>query len=228
MIFLLAQVLSGIVVDEATRDAIPYCAVEVDSVGTYTDNKGFFQIKLKKGKYRLKVSALGYEDYEREIEVENNLNIKIYLKPTGVKLSEVVVSAKKDAFKNDFSINTFQEVQKYKMLPSPFEKDLMRVIQIQSGVVFINDYSGRFSVRGSAPFENLTILDGMFLYNPYHLGSFVSIFDLDILNSFLFLKGGYTAKYGNATGSIIDAQIREGDYKDYKSLFVVSPITFKK
>jgi len=182
-----SQILSGIVVDELTRDGIPYCAVEIENFyGTYCDEKGFFQIKLKEGKYKLKISALGYEEYEKEIELKGNIQIKVYLKPVGIKLSEVIVSAKKETFKRDFSINTIQNVEKYKTLPSPFEKDLMRVIQIQSGVIFVNDFSGRFSVRGSAPFENLTILDGIFLYNPYHLGSFVSIFDLDILSSFNF------------------------------------------
>ncbi len=228
MIYLIiSQTFSGFVVDELSREGIPYCAVQIDNFGVYCDEKGFFQIKLKEGKYRVKISALGYEDYEKEIEVKGNVQMKFFLKPVGIKLSEIVVSAKREAFKRDFSINTVQKIEKYKTLPSPFERDLMRVIQVQSGVVFANDYSGRFSVRGSAPFENLTILDGMFLYNPYHLGSFVSIFDLDILSSFEFLKGGYSAKYGNATGSIIDAQIREGSYNDYKGLFVISPLTTK-
>ncbi len=223
-----SQILSGIVVDELTRDGIPYCAVEIENYyGTYCDEKGFFQIKLKEGKYKLKISALGYEEYQKEIELKGNVQIKVYLKPVGIKLSEIIVSGKKETFKRDFSINTIQNIDKYKTLPSPFEKDLMRVIQIQSGVVFVNDFSGRFSVRGSAPFENLTILDGIFLYNPYHLGSFVSIFDLDVLSSFQFLKGGYSAKYGNATGSIIDAKMREGNYNEYKTISVISPITTK-
>ncbi|MEO0203310.1 MAG: TonB-dependent receptor [candidate division WOR-3 bacterium] len=224
---IISQVLSGIVVDEITREGVSYCAVEINNIGLYCDEKGFFQIKLKEGKYQLKISALGYEEYNKEIELKGNVQLKIYLKPVGVKLNEIVISAKRETFRKDFSINTIQDVQKYKTLPSPFEKDLMRVIQVQSGVVFANDFSGRFSVRGSAPFENLTILDGMFLYNPYHLGSFISIFDLDLLSSFQFLKGGYSAKYGNATGSIIDAKIREGSYKEYKNLVAISPITTK-
>lgn len=227
ILILFSQTLSIIVVDENTREPVPYCAIEIGNFGGYCDEKGFFQIKLEKGKYKIKISSLGYEDYIEEIEIKGNVQTKIYLKPTGIKLSEVVITAKRETFKRDFSINTIQEIEKYRTLPSPFEKDLMRVIQVQSGVVFVNDFSGRFSVRGSAPFENLTILDGMFLYNPYHLGSFVSIFDLDILSSFQFLKGGYSAKYGNATGSIIHAKIREGDYKDHKSLSVISPLTTK-
>ncbi len=224
---IISQILSGIVVDEITREGVAYCAVEINNIGLYCDEKGFFQVKLKEGKYNIKISALGYEEYKKEIEIKGNVQLKIYLKPVGVKLEEVIVSAKRETFKRDFSINAIQEIEKYKTLPSPFEKDLMRVIQVQSGVVFANDFSGRFSVRGSAPFENLTILDGMFLYNPYHLGSFISIFDLDVLSTFQFLKGGYSAKYGNATGSIIDAKIREGSYKNYENLIVISPIATK-
>ncbi|GEM_PF-1716652 len=229
MLFLLInQVVSGIVIDAQTREPIPYAAVEIGGKGTYADEKGFFSLPLPgPGTYKLAVSALGYRSYEKEIHVNNTLNLKVYLQPSAIRLEEAVITARKESFRKDFSINIQQNLSRYRLLPSPFEKDLMRIIQVQPGVVFSNDFSGRFSVRGSAPFENLTILDGMYLYNPYHLGSFVSIFDGDAINRFQFLKGGYTARYGNATGSIIHAELREGSYEETRFTTVISPITTK-
>ena len=216
------------VIDADTREPVAYAAVEIDGKGVYADEKGFFTIRLpKEGKYTITVSALGYRDYRKEIDVKGTVRIKVFLKSRAIKLKEAVVTARKEAFRKEFSINVQQDISRYRLLPSPFERDLMRIIQVQPGVVFTSDFSGRFSVRGSAPFENLTILDGMYLYNPYHLGSFVSIFDGDAINRFQFLKGGYTARYGNATGSIIHAELREGNYERTIFTTVISPITTK-
>ncbi len=228
LLILLNQTVNGIIIDVRTREPVPYAAVEVDGRGTYADEKGFFSLNLPHpGTYTLKVSALGYEDYERKINVKDVLSVKVYLKPSAIRLKEEVVTARRETFRKDFSLNIQQNISRYRLLPSPFEKDLMRIIQVQPGVVFTSDFSGRFSVRGSAPFENLTILDGMYLYNPYHLGSFVSIFDGDVINRFKFLKGGYTARYGNATGSIIYAELREGNYQETRFTTVISPLTTK-
>ena len=228
LLVVLSQVVSGVVIDADSREPVPYAAVEIDGRGVYADEKGFFTIRLpKEGRYTLRVSALGYKDYRREIDVKGTVRLKVFLKPGVIELKEAIVTARREAFRREFSINVQQDISRYRLLPSPFEKDLMRIIQIQPGVVFTNDFSGRFSVRGSAPFENLTILDGMYLYNPYHLGSFVSIFDVDAINRFMFLKGGYTARYGNATGSIIHAELREGKYDRTVFTTVISPITTK-
>ncbi len=224
---LVAYTVSGIVVDSETREPVPYCAIQLDGKGTYADEKGYFRLTVEEGRYVLRVSYLGYEEYVDTLLVDRDVSLKIYLKPKGVKLEEVVISARRNTFRRDFSITAIQDVSKYRKIPTSLEKDLLRILTLQSGVVFANDFSGRFSVRGSAPFENLTILDGMYLYNPYHLGSFVSVFDADVVNRFTFLKGGYSARYGNATGSIIEAETRHGSYDTTKITLISNPITFK-
>ncbi|HKR07017.1 MAG TPA: TonB-dependent receptor [Bacteroidia bacterium] len=61
--------------------------------GTTTDAFGNFNIKgLSQGSYRLVISYLGYEKFEKEISLRENQQIKISLKSSPIHLTEVTVS----------------------------------------------------------------------------------------------------------------------------------------
>ncbi len=64
--------------------------------GTTTKQDGTFEINLKKGSYKISVSLLGFEDYEKEISIENDIDLgSIILKENATNLVEVVVQSKK-------------------------------------------------------------------------------------------------------------------------------------
>lgn len=64
--------------------------------GTTTKQDGTFEISLKKGFYKIGVGLLGFEEYEKEISIENDTDLgTIILKENATKLVEVVVQSKK-------------------------------------------------------------------------------------------------------------------------------------
>ncbi len=64
--------------------------------GTTTDALGNFNLKgLSQGNYKLVISYLGYEKFEKEISLTANREIKISLKPTFINLTEVTVNPNK-------------------------------------------------------------------------------------------------------------------------------------
>jgi hypothetical protein len=64
--------------------------------GAITDNHGrFYFDALKPGKYILKITYVGYSDYQKDLQIKDNhidLN-NIYLSPQGVRMGEVEVTA---------------------------------------------------------------------------------------------------------------------------------------
>ena len=60
--------------------------------------------------------------------------------------------------------------QEIKMLPGLGEADVMRAIDVLPGVVSTSDFSSAFNVRGGSADQNLVLLDGFPIFNPFHLG----------------------------------------------------------
>ncbi len=70
-----------------------------------------------------------------------------------------------------------------------------------------NDFSARTNARGGSTGENLILLDGMRLYDPFHLKGFKGLFsaiDSRLIESMEVYMGGYPAQYGDSMSSVAD------------------------
>jgi hypothetical protein len=118
------------------------------------------------------------------------------------------------------------------------DPDLVRAIQVLPGVITSGDQGGQLYIRGGAPIQNLVLLDGMIVYNPFHSIGFFSVFDTDILQSADVYSAGFNADYGTRTSSVMDIRTRDGNRerftgRAYASTFMAkllleSPIGKKK
>ena len=90
----------GSVADQQTGEPLVGAVVRAMPQGAYdvVGLDGNFRIKgLKKGKHTLKVSYVGYQSFEENIEIPEHTTRKIQLKPhANQTLEEVVVSAHSD------------------------------------------------------------------------------------------------------------------------------------
>ena len=91
------------------------------------------------------------------------------------------------------------------------EPDLAQYLQVLPGVIFTGDQGGQLYIRGGAPVHNLTLLDGMVIYNPFHSIGFFSVFDTDIIRNADVYTGGMPAEYGGRISSTMDVSIRDGN-----------------
>ena len=99
-----------------------------------------------------------------------------------------------------------QEIEKFPLI----DNDVMRAGHIFPGVVS-SDYSARFSVRGGEKSDISVRLDGMELYNPYHLQDFggaVSLIGIDLIQNTELLIGGFPAEYGEKMSGVFDITTR--------------------
>lgn len=50
-------------------------------IGTITNDKGFFKLILTEGKFNLKITESGFEDFSKEIDLSRDTTFSVQLKP---------------------------------------------------------------------------------------------------------------------------------------------------
>lgn len=106
------------------------------------------------------------------------------------------------------------------------DNDVMRAGHVFPGVVS-SDYSTRFSVRGGEKDDISVRLDGMELYNPYHLQDFggaVSLIGLELVQNTELLIGGFPAEYGEKMSGVFDITTRTPNTEKFAANFGVDLI----
>ena len=168
---------------------------------------------IPQGRYKLIVSKARYERVEKEIEIQpdGELRLDVEVAPEAVQLEEVTVTGEITRFKEDVEISrTHISSEDIVNTPSFVEADVFRTIQQLPSVTSQSDFSSALIVRGGSPDENLVLVDGAEIYNPYHLGGLFSTFNADTIADAKFLAGGYPAEYPGRLSSILDITSREG------------------
>lgn len=115
-----------------------------------------------------------------------------------------------------------QEIERFPLI----DNDVMRAGHVFPGVIS-SDYSARFSVRGGEKGDISVRLDGMELYNPYHLQDFggaVSLVGLDLVRDTQLLMGGFPAEYGEKMSGVFDIKTRSPDTEQFTANFGIDLI----
>ena len=91
--------------------------------------------------------------------------------------------------------------------------NIFHVIQTLPGVVATDELGSRLSVRGGGPDENLTIMDGVEIHNPYRLFGLTSAFNPETVARFDFSAGGFGVSRGDRLSSLLVVENRDGSAK---------------
>lgn len=109
--------------------------------------------------------------------------------------------------------------------------ETLRALQRLPGTA-INGFSSLAAVRGGDPSESAIVLDGLRLYEPFHLKNFlspVSVLDSRIIDGMQFYSGGFPAPYGDRMSAIVEATSVRPEQEHYNeaglNLFHASALT---
>jgi hypothetical protein len=89
-------------------------------------------------------------------------------------------------------------------------ENVFRSLQALPGVAAPDDFDSRLAVRGGGPDQNLTVMDGVEIHDPYRLFSFASAFNPSIVDHFEFYPGGFDVRYGDRLSSLLLIENRAG------------------
>ncbi len=211
--------ISGYLRDAATGEPVMYANIvlEQTDTGAAADVYGYYVIaRVPPGEYFVKAMMLGYENQRKRVVVrvgeEQRVDFDLAVK--AIETEAVTVTAERTRFEEKVEISrtnlSFREI---KSAPAFIEADVFRSLQLLPGVSAQNDFSSALIVRGGSPDENLILLDGTEIYNPYHIGGVFSTFNADAISDAEFLAGGYPAEFGGRVSSVLQITSKEGNSK---------------
>ncbi|MCX8055080.1 MAG: TonB-dependent receptor [Ignavibacteria bacterium] len=215
--------ISGTVSEEKTGEYIISLTVVLykDSIsskpfrGTYTNKFGYYSFsQILPGEYYLVAKGVGYQQFSKKIRLKEgeNLRLNITMKTADVVTEEVLVTAERSSEEAISRISTVNIAPSFIFkLPSlGGETDVFRALQTLPGVKQSSELSSGLYIRGGSPDQNLYLLDGVIVYNPNHLGGFLSVFNGDALRDIKLIKGAFPAEYGGRLSSVLDMTMKEG------------------
>jgi hypothetical protein len=184
---------------------------------TVTDGAGHFRLAaLPAGLYLLRAGALGYGPYEGPLRLEAGATARVTatVEVVAVAVEGITVRAQRDRARFEEQAGaTVVELtgQDLRRLPGLAEGDVLRAIEVMPGVISTSDFSAAFNVRGGAADQNLILLDGVPIYNPFHLGGVFSVFSGDMVDRAELMAGGFPARYGGRVSSVLNVRSDAGD-----------------
>lgn len=226
--------IEGTVVDSATGAPKPGVAVTLDGTGRgmLTAASGHFALAdLAPGTYTLRTRQIGTRAIERVVVVRAGATttVTLAIADAPVTLTAVRARAKspeRDRFELSPSIGAISlTANNAKNVPSFGEPDILRAVQLLPGVNARNDFSSGFNVRGGESDQNLILLDGYPIYNPFHLGGLFSTFLDETVGSIDLLTGGFGASHGGRLSSVLDVTSAEPERAGIHGTATVSVIS---
>lgn len=163
------------------------------------------------GTYDLVVEARGFQPVTLlgvTVPRQDDMGIVIWLQEQpGFVTEQVVTPSQLSVVEQEVAALRSIGSEESVMVPS-FGGDVSRVVEYLPGVT-ANDNSAALHIRGSPSEDVAFVLDGLELYDPFHLQSFQSPFSLidsRIVDRVEFSGGGFTADFGDRHGGRLDIQ----------------------
>ena len=214
--------LSGVVRDSVDLEPIGFARVTVAAAAGEavvasgaSDRYGAFVVAdAPAGRaVRVEVAAFGYAVWTRHYESLPSQPIRVLLGPSPIGLEglEVSVSGRagdpislsRDAFVIDSAL--------IRTLPTILETDVLRAAAVSPSASAPSDYTAVPFIRGGASDGTPVLLDGVRLFNAFHLGGFLSAINAEVVERATILagSGGDGMAIGSLSGAI-DIATRDG------------------
>jgi len=194
------------VVDNSTKVALPFVQVVVlqgdrEVTGGMTDDKGYAELKpLDPGTYNVKAQQEGYKDFIlKGVVVNQDVLAKLEMSMYGVADTSISVTVMQ------YRIPLIKQgTQSGQVLDSADIHSMastnINTIAAGTAGVHSSDVNGDLNIRGGRSNFNEYIIDGQKVTNDQSTGSLPT----GLIEQETVVTGGVPAKYGDATGGIIE------------------------
>ena len=214
--------LSGVVRDSVDLEPVAYAQVTVTAIAGeaaaaagVSDRYGAFVVPGAPGEgaVRVEVAAFGYALWTRTYEALPTQPVRVLLSPAPIALEGLEVSVagragdplsrSRDAFVIDSEL--------LRTLPTILETDVLRATAVSPSASAPSDYTSVPFIRGGTSEGTPVLLDGVRLFNAFHLGGFLSAINAEVVERATILagSGGDGMAIGSLSGAI-DIITRDG------------------
>ncbi len=211
--------VSGVVRDSVDLEPVVGARVAVVADGgsareAVSDRHGAFVVAgVGPGPGRIEVAGLGYEPWTLEYPALPPDPLRVLVRRAPLGLDSVVVDVRRrsgdplSASPGAFVIDTaFMRVQ-----PVVLETDVLRAAAVSASASAASDWTAIPRIRGAASGGTPVLLDGVRLFNPFHVGGFLSAFNAEAVQRVTVLtgSGGAAQAVGSLSGAF-DVATRDG------------------
>ena len=208
----------GHVRNARTNEPLPGAAVRIVGTqnGTVADSGGRYEIgRIPVGWIRVRARLIGYEDREALINLNDGETriLDFHLTESITTLGTVRTEAKaaeREVFEDRPNLGvTMLPAKVLSRIPRLGEPDVLRAAQLLPGVLARNDFTAGLNVRGGEADQNLILLDGYPIFNPFHLGGLFGTFIEGSVSGLELRTGGFPAPLGGRLSSVLDVKSSE-------------------
>ena len=199
--------LDGIVRDADSNQPVGNATISSGRFRVTTRPDGRFTMPTTAGVVIVTIAAPGYIDFTTSVVAS----------PGGPAVELVIVRQPAIADHVEVRGTTTEaapatrRVDPAEVLRTPGALDnIFRALQTLPGVVATQEALGYMSVRGGSPDQNLTLLDGVEVHDPYRLYGLASAFNPETIQRFDLATGGFSARYGDRLSSLLTVESRDG------------------
>ena len=221
--------ISGYITNKDTKEAVSGVTVFIKklSVGTISNEYGFYTLTLPRGIHLVQFSFIGMREKSVNLNLNGKGEMNVEMNSVLIPLKETVVSAQKSVTLKRFEIGAEKiNVTSFKLSPTSMgESDIIKSVLLLPGVQSVGEGSAGFNVRGGSADQNLILLYGAPIYNSSHFFGFFSAVNSDIIKDVTLYKGGIPSRYGGRISSVLDIGSKEGNRNEFAGSAGISPIT---
>ena len=213
--------LTGIVRDDTSLEPIAFAAVVVSPRGAgsvsragFSDRFGTFVItNAPAGPVRIDGNAFGYAEWARDYDEVPTAPVEIRLAPSPIVLDPLGVEAVgRTGDPISFSRDAFVvDPVMIRATPPLVETDVLRAISMSPSASAPSDFVSAPYVRGGTSEGTPVMLDGVRLFNPFHLGGFFSAVNPEAVDHAALLpSSGAGAQHLGSLSGAIEIATRDG------------------
>jgi hypothetical protein len=209
--------LRGFVTDSTTGEALIFANVLVRGThtGGTTNTRGYYFLpEVPAGPQKITISIIGYRTSTLSVVIaEDEITQRdVRMVPGSIEMDEVLVERQTTSRPTDTDLGmTRISAREIALVPPGLESDIFRVLQTDPGVGTTGDVSARYYVRGGSGDQNLLLLNGTPIYNPFHALGIFSVIDPEVIAAMEFLKGGFAAEHSGRLSSVLNVVTRDGN-----------------
>ena len=181
--------------------------------GERTDSTGRFTFRdVPAGSVHVRVNAFGYEPADTSVVVRagdtTRVSFRLRVLPQSLAPVRTVAKSPERARFEEQATPSVVSISgaEVRRVPAVGESDVLRSVSLLPGVVARNDFSAGFNVRGGEADQNLVLLDGIPIYNPFHLGGLFGTFIDKAVSGVDVITGAFPSRYGGRLSSVLDVK----------------------
>jgi hypothetical protein len=205
-----AAFVEGRVLAATTAAPLAGARVSANDQAVVSDATGRYRLALPAGRWILAARVSGHLPDTREVELHAGETrvVDLYLLEQAriEEFVEVVAEASDDSEEP----STLPVRPADVMQLAGAGENVFRTLQILPGVAAAEEFGSRLAVRGGGPDQNLTVLDGVEVHNPYRLFGLTSAFNPETIERFELNTGAFSVRYGDRLSSLLVVESRPG------------------